>query len=135
MGFAIAIVLSVFILLYLYRDQLSGLIRRRPPPRHLHHVKKAPPFRSVSIVSNAPRCKTAIRVKDERFLAVEAPPLPLPGCTSENCHCRYHYHDDRRSELNRRAPAGSIQRDFVASENFKERKGADRRHGPEQSFG
>ena len=28
----------------------------------------------------------------------EAPPLPVPECTSSNCKCRYVHYDDRRQD-------------------------------------
>jgi hypothetical protein len=39
-----------------------------------------------------------------RFLSIEAPLLPLAGCSmSAKCRCSYQHHDDRRG-LSRRTP-------------------------------
>lgn len=49
-------------------------------------------------VAPGPRCCTAAReIKGKRFLSREAPPLPLKGCDSSNCACRYVHYGDRRS--------------------------------------
>jgi hypothetical protein len=39
---------------------------------------------------------------DQRFLSRDAPPLPLQGCGTPQCECRYGHYDDRRKG-NRRA--------------------------------
>jgi hypothetical protein len=64
------------------------------------------PYHSVTI--SAPRgraCRAAQECAGKRFLATEAPALPLAGCDAAGCTCRYVHHDDRRAE-GRRASDG-----------------------------
>jgi len=59
-------------------------------------------FHAVSIVYGGPdACREARSLARHRFLAREAPALPLAGCGSAACACRYAHHDDRRIELRR----------------------------------
>jgi hypothetical protein len=61
------------------------------------------PFQAVSIDCGIDACEAARALRDQRFLAKRAPPLPLASCTHPNsCECRYLKHKDRRAE-NRRA--------------------------------
>jgi hypothetical protein len=60
------------------------------------------PFQAVSIYCGIDPCPNARRLKDERFLAKDAPPLPLGNCSRPKaCECRYLKHKDRRSESRR----------------------------------
>ena len=61
-----------------------------------------------------------------RFLAGEAPLLPLPNCTAPHCLCRYAHYEDRR-ERDRRDP---LSRDIALaplSVSFERRSGINRR--------
>lgn len=58
-------------------------------------------------ISNNP-CRAALQMRDQSFLAAEAPPLPLAGC-DRACYCHYTSHMDRRTRDDRRYPAA----DFV----------------------
>jgi hypothetical protein len=60
-------------------------------------------YRGVSIRFSSNACDAAKRLADRRFLATEAPPLPLPECRATHCSCRYVYHADRRSGEDRRS--------------------------------
>ena len=60
-----------------------------------HHVVSNP-FHAVSILSPLHNCAAAREFEGKRFLAAEAPRLPLPGCTAATCTCRYAHHEDRR---------------------------------------
>ena len=56
-------------------------------------------FHAVSIVAGEIACAQAKALKDVRLLSsIEAPRLPLIGCTrSDDCQCRYQHHADRRA--------------------------------------
>ena len=55
-------------------------------------------YHAVTIVSGPTACTQARAVKDVRLLSLEAPRLPLVGCTNpEGCQCRFQHHDDRRA--------------------------------------
>jgi hypothetical protein len=79
---------------------LSRLTKSRPPAPK----KAAPmrPFQAISIFRGTRACEMARKFSEHRFLAREAPQLPLTGCSmSENCECRYIRHRDRRGESRR----------------------------------
>lgn len=60
------------------------------------------PYQAISIYRGTDSCKVARRFSDHRFLAREAPQLPLTGCTmNAKCECRYVKHRDRRSDPRR----------------------------------
>ena len=54
------------------------------------------PWHAVSIEGAHPACKTASRLKGQRFLAREAPTLPLADCSPQHCRCRFRHQEDRR---------------------------------------
>lgn len=59
----------------------------------------------------------AKKLSEHRFLAKDAPPVPLAGCTmKEHCQCRYLKHKDRRSESRRLVEFGMSARLFDGSE-------------------
>lgn len=54
-------------------------------------------YHAVSIRAGSRACGTAKALKEERFLSVDAPSLPLGNCPSpRKCQCRYRHHEDRR---------------------------------------
>src|ERR1017187_8801255 len=66
--------------------KIMFLLRRRfatAETRHLknsQHIHVANPWHAVGIVGVRPGCPACGRYKNVRFLAKEAPPLPLKGC-------------------------------------------------------
>jgi hypothetical protein len=65
------------------------------------------PWHSVSIVPKLGACPAAEALRRKRFLSTEAPPLPVPQCTSPKyCKCTYVHHSDRRTTLRRAADRG-----------------------------
>ena len=62
--------------------------RARPRPTHWH---------AVTIGRGEPSCVAALKTRGMRYLAREAPQLPLPGCDAATCKCRYRHHEDRRA--------------------------------------
>lgn len=64
-------------------------------------LREIHPYHCVSIESPASACVAARRLEGQRFLASEAPSLPLPGCSSLNCTCVYTHFDDRRHQVRR----------------------------------
>ena len=49
-------------------------------------------------------CCTLIRqLQGQSFARDEVPPLPLPGCTMLNCHCRFEYLSEARRGQDRRS--------------------------------
>ena len=60
--------------------------------------RKAPsePFHAVAVKTSGRCCAAARKLSGQRFLADEAPMLPLPGCDAASCKCSYHHFADRR---------------------------------------
>jgi hypothetical protein len=61
-------------------------------------------YHAVSIKYDANACEAAQKMSGRRFLASEAPRLPLPECDAAECNCRFAHHEDRRSSTDRRSP-------------------------------
>jgi hypothetical protein len=71
--------------------------------------------RAVSIRCTAGSCAAVAALKRKRFIAAEAPRLPLPGCTRpEDCACEYEFVAERRDDFQpaNRAPARGLLRFF-----------------------
>ncbi len=88
----------------------KGLIRERRAPEPpvvardtgasaRHWISN--PWHAVSVAPCRRACLSARNAMGVRFLSKEAPTLPLTGCTSVACECRYRHHEDRRRSLRR----------------------------------
>ena len=52
-------------------------------------------------------CEAVTALENVRFLADEAPMLPLSDCCNPSgCRCKYQHYDDRRTEARRESDAG-----------------------------
>ena len=89
------------------QSKQSGGDRRQPSPWY-----------SVSIVPGDDYCKLVRMHQGTRWLSAEAPRLPVPGCDSRHCDCRYRHYADRRTEVQRKQDRDGWVRHF---------KGEDRR--------
>lgn len=133
--------LPVLLLLALLLLALWLLIRLRrggaeePTMRETTPAAPASEFHAVSIKVTGMACAAAKQLTGQRFLATEAPRLPLPGCTAADCNCRFVHHKDRRSGKDRRSPfspggfgggTGSFEMD--------KRKGQDRRKSDDEDY-
>jgi hypothetical protein len=96
-------------------DVLLSRLRKTPP---VLAPKLAPrPFQAISIYRGVHACPLAKRFSDHRFLAKDAPQLPLTGCTmTATCQCRFLKHRDRRSDHRRFLDFGTSQRSFIGQE-------------------
>ena len=66
------------------------------------------PWHAVSVRVGPEGCLAAKTLEGHRFLAAEAPTLPLTECSdSEACECRFIHYEDRRAGGDRRAPFSS----------------------------
>ena len=101
------VVIAAFVALYWYRAKSAA---RLPPETH----QKSNPFHAVTVRFRKDACDAVRQLEAKRFLAKEAPRLPLPNCTAKNCGCRFVHYDDRRGEERReeirKAQADSVQR-------------------------
>lgn len=119
---------------WLLHRQLLPRLRARRQRRALRRIQQkrlrreagaAPSFRAVSIVPARPACRLVRRCAHTRYLATEAPRLPLAGCRAAHCRCRYRHHEDRRTE-DRRNPFGI---DHVSIGVARDRRSGERRSG------
>ena len=91
------------------------------------HIKKQT-YHGVTIHQCAAACGNVLSLNGKRFLASEAPSLPVFGCTAKECTCIYEHHKDRRSDIQRRIPSLAMKGTFIENEH---RDNPDRR---KQSF-
>ena len=80
---------------------LAALFGRQTPLPVARGERPAVPrvnaYQAVTIVAAQKACAGALAVRQQRFLARQAPPLPLPQCDRpERCVCRYRKHAERR---------------------------------------
>jgi hypothetical protein len=62
------------------------------------HIHLTNPWHAVAIVPAKPACQACISLKNVRFLAREAPRLPLKGCQNPGgCKCVFRHYADRRA--------------------------------------
>jgi hypothetical protein len=62
------------------------------------HITVANPWHAVGIVTQRPSCPVCGSYKGVRFLAHEAPPLPLRNCPDpKSCNSVYKHFPDRRA--------------------------------------
>jgi hypothetical protein len=97
-------------------------------------AKMRSPFHAVSVRVGRKACMAVKTVEGQRFLAVEAPQLPLAECSNaEDCECRFIHHEDRRSGHDRRSPysPGSVGTGTGTME-AERRQGGDRRRADPQ---
>jgi hypothetical protein len=85
---------------WLLRRRIDAQVRESGRP--VEHRRIGNPYHAVSIEPGARSCAAVKAVQEKRFLSSAAPTLPLKGCTSSTCQCRYVHHNDRRSVRDRR---------------------------------
>lgn len=81
----------------------------------------AQPYHSVTLVGD---CASLETYKGKRFLASNAPPLPVPDCTCEDCHCHYVHHADRRDPKDDRRAMGRLAEEQYTLSGNSERRGS-----------
>jgi hypothetical protein len=86
-------------------------------------------FGAVEIRLRSGACEAACALEGQRFLASEAPALPLPKCTAAKCSCAFAKHTDRRSD-DRRFEHGGLGASMFQSANRRAKR--DRRSEEEQ---
>ncbi|MDB6097314.1 MAG: hypothetical protein QOK23_2021 [Gammaproteobacteria bacterium] len=65
-------------------------------------VKKCA-WHAVSIARGRPACAAVGQLHGRRWLSTQAPHLPVQGCNTAECTCRYRHHEDRRVQDRREA--------------------------------
>jgi hypothetical protein len=99
--------MEIFLLLVIVIGAIVAIFwyRKTSVTRRLADTKPAPhPFQAVAVKAGKGACDAARQLGEKRFLAKEAPPLPLQNCTAKDCRCRYVHYDDRRGDERREQP-------------------------------
>lgn len=113
----------VFIVRLTRGDSTAGS-EAKPRPANRSDTK----YHAVSIRFDRNACKAAQDLAGRRFLAAEAPDLPLAACDAAACNCRFVHHADRRSGKDRRSPFAASGRAGTTGEfPHEQRAGNDRR--------
>ena len=89
------------------------------------------PYHGVSVVPEKLGCSGAQAIRERRYLAREAPRLPLPNCDAATCHCRYSHFDDRRAGERRRINA--VQRGLYSGTGNRDHRDKRDRRGARAS--
>jgi hypothetical protein len=98
--------------------------------RPAHASRSAHPYHSVSIRVGKNACAAAKEIVDHRFLAADAPHLPLVKCDAERCTCAFAHYEDRRQE-GRRAEDNDARPSSFAGRNA--RTGTPRRREDQET--
>ena len=106
------------------QEKSSSATVKKVRPR----AKKSTTYHAVAIKFPQNGCAAAKAIAGRRFLANEAPTLPLPECDVSNCGCQFTHYDDRRARKDRRSPfATSMSTDGTGSFEKERRDKKDRR--------
>lgn len=126
------LVLGLLIAWYFYRQ---GLDKSRDRPDRRVRSLPGSEYHAVAIKPGSYVCSAASEIVGKRFLASEAPELPLPGCAAARCECHFVHFRDRRSGKDRRSPFGSMGVASATGKYAEERRhGDERRHEDEDIF-
>jgi hypothetical protein len=80
------------------------------------------PFQAIGIYHGTVCCAAAKKAEGYRFLAKQAPPIPLTECTMRSkCECRYMKFHDRRGSPRRLTEFGLRETLFAAAERRNRR--------------
>jgi hypothetical protein len=94
---------------------------RRPAPRE---TRAGGRFGSVEIRPRGGACEAARALVGQRFLAKDAPVLPLSACSAAQCSCGFVKRGDRRTDI-RRLLQGGLSASLFAAANRRSKR--DRR--------
>jgi hypothetical protein len=103
--------------LIIRRSRTAG----RPQPKP---AKAGGRFRAVEIRTRSGACDRARALEGRRFLAKNAPPLPLNDCSEAQCSCSFTKLSDRRTE-GRRLDFGGLTATLFLTTNRRAKR--DRR--------
>ncbi len=95
---------------------------RRRAPAAAPTAQRAAPYGAVEIRTRGGACAAARALQDQRYLAAEAPSLPLPDCTAAQCSCAFVKLRDRRTD-ERRFGNASLNASLFLADNRRQRSG------------
>jgi hypothetical protein len=90
-------------------------------------------YQSIEIRPCLMACDAVAELRGQRFIASEAPELPLTECDQKECACRYQYHDDRRHGEDRRDQLGRFAGLHPTPADEERRLKAERRQSRKRS--
>jgi FtsZ-interacting cell division protein ZipA len=90
-------------------------------------------YHCVELRYRGDACDAVKKFGGKRFLPGEAPGIPVPGCDSTKCSCRYVHHEDRRHD-DRRNPFAQQADPPPAEAGGDRRSKKDRRKPPKTPF-
>ena len=108
---------------WLLRKRIDAHVRHSGRP--MEHRRVVNPYHAVSVEPGSKCCKDARMLEGHRFLATAAPEIPLKGCTSASCQCRYVHYNDRRSNRDRRNQAFNPRGHQMAERRTSGRRNTD----------
>lgn len=103
------------------------IMARRPKPAKSNpapRAKEGGRFGAVQIRARLGACRAAQLLQGQRFLAKDAPNLPLRECSAARCSCTFSKLPDRRSD-GRRVETGGLHTTLFISANRRTKR--DRR--------
>jgi hypothetical protein len=104
----------------------ASSIKKASPPNKAPKAKSATQnYKCVEIKAGLMQCKAVDKYKTKRLLTSEAPVLPVLGCDSTECECKFVRYEDRRRD-DRRAMIKSAASQIL-SEHENKRVKTDRR--------
>lgn len=124
----LALVLGLLVAWYFVRRRGGNNEETRADRRVSGPDNDSSTYHAVSLKFDANACSAAKSIAGRRFLASEAPRVPLPDCDAADCRCRFVHHKDRRSGKDRRSPFTSGGLAAASGKYERERRqGNDRR--------
>src|SRR5712691_1563331 len=94
-------------------------LKKRPV---VARVSSKQQWHAVSVVEGPLACSVAKELAPKRFLAQEAPPLPLANCSSPwRCKCVYRHFADRRASPRREEDRIGLRTPRLGVERRQER--------------
>jgi hypothetical protein len=80
----------------------------RKPPSNWH---------AVAVVLHSSSCAAAALCRNKKYLAKDAPRLPMPSCENpDNCKCTFRHYLDRRESARRSYELGIVSIDLQSTE-------------------
>jgi hypothetical protein len=110
------------------RERYGGSTRAHL--KRSQHIQLTNPWHAVGIVYVKPGCAACVSMKNVRFLAKEAPLLPLKNCNNPaGCKCVYKHYGDRRTGPRRTAERWSAAQSSQSAPGTRAVR-ENRRRGP-----
>lgn len=100
----------------------KSLPAHAPAPSSTANNNASTRYRAVSVHCPTDGCAAAKALGEKRFLAREAPALPLPGCDHAACHCSYAHHADQRAVDDDRRNVHGLQTELYTRTAGQERR-------------